>query len=90
MLRRILGWVSIFAGAIAALCAIGAALVWRDETTVGLRPESPMGEVIIAALVGVRGYRELEAGERSPSWDTWDRICKPFGWPQTFPVRRDS
>lgn len=26
-------------------------------------------------------YRQLEAGER---FDTYDRICKLFGWPQTF------
>jgi hypothetical protein len=29
--------------------------------------------------VSVREYRELEAGERSPSFETWDRICKLFG-----------
>jgi hypothetical protein len=29
-------------------------------------------------------YRELEAGARSPDLDTWDRICKLYGWPQTF------
>jgi hypothetical protein len=29
-------------------------------------------------------YRELESGERWPSFDTYDRICKLFGWPQTF------
>jgi hypothetical protein len=28
--------------------------------------------------------RELEAGERSPDWETWDRINRMFGWPQTF------
>jgi hypothetical protein len=27
---------------------------------------------------------EPEAGARSPSFETWDRICKLFGWPQTF------
>ena len=32
----------------------------------------------------VREYRELEAGERSPDFETWDRICKMYGWPQTF------
>jgi len=21
---------------------------------------------------------------RSPTFETWDRICKPYGWPQTF------
>ena len=34
--------------------------------------------------VSVRTYREIEAGERSPSWETWDRICRTFGWGQTF------
>ena len=34
--------------------------------------------------ITIREYREIEAGERSPSWDTWDRICKLYGWPQTF------
>ena len=34
--------------------------------------------------VSVREYRELEAGTRWPSWETFDRICKLYGWPQTF------
>jgi predicted transcriptional regulator len=34
--------------------------------------------------VTIREYRELEAGTRFPSAETWDRICKLFGWPQTF------
>jgi predicted transcriptional regulator len=34
--------------------------------------------------VSIREYRELEAGARSPSFETWDRICKLYGWPQTF------
>lgn len=34
--------------------------------------------------VSIRENRELEAGERSPSFETWDRICKLHGWPQTF------
>ena len=34
--------------------------------------------------VSVREYRELEAGAQPPSFETWDRICKLFGWPQTF------
>jgi hypothetical protein len=29
-------------------------------------------------------YRELVAGKRSPDFDTWDRVCKLHGWPQTF------
>jgi hypothetical protein len=32
----------------------------------------------------VREYRELEGGERWPDFVTWDRICKLYGWPQTF------
>jgi hypothetical protein len=34
--------------------------------------------------VSLREYRELEAGKRSPDFETWDRICKLYGWPQTF------
>lgn len=34
--------------------------------------------------VGIREYRELEAGMRSPSFETWDCICKLYGLPQTF------
>ena len=30
----------------------------------------------------VPGYRWLEAVARSPSFETWDRICKLYGWPQ--------
>lgn len=33
--------------------------------------------------VSVREYREIEAGERWPNWETWDRICGLYGWPQT-------
>jgi hypothetical protein len=36
------------------------------------------------AGVAVREYRELEAGKRYPTFETWDRICKLYGWPQTF------
>jgi predicted transcriptional regulator len=34
--------------------------------------------------VSVADLRELEAGTRWPSFDTYDRICKLFGWPQAF------
>jgi hypothetical protein len=39
-----------------------------------------------AGRFGVRisEYRELGAGDRWPSFETYDRICKLFGWPQTF------
>ena len=32
----------------------------------------------------VRAAQELEAGERSPNWEEFDRICETFSWPQTF------
>jgi hypothetical protein len=32
--------------------------------------------------VSVQEYRELEAGERFPTFETWDRMCKLYGWPQ--------
>jgi DNA-binding XRE family transcriptional regulator len=35
--------------------------------------------------VSVRTYRAFEAGEQAPNFETYDRICKLFGWPQTFP-----
>jgi DNA-binding XRE family transcriptional regulator len=38
--------------------------------------------------VSIREYRELEAGTRSPSFETWDRICKLYGWPQTLATHR--
>jgi hypothetical protein len=39
--------------------------------------------------MSISDYRELKAGVHSPSFETWDRICKLFGWPQTF-VRSDG
>jgi transcriptional regulator with XRE-family HTH domain len=35
----------------------------------------------VAWRLGVKPqeYRELEAGSRSPDFDTWDRICKLYG-----------
>jgi hypothetical protein len=32
----------------------------------------------------VRLLGEIEAGARSPNFETWDRICELYGWPQTF------
>jgi transcriptional regulator with XRE-family HTH domain len=34
--------------------------------------------------VSPRKYQELETGGAWPSFETYDRICKMFGWPQTF------
>jgi DNA-binding XRE family transcriptional regulator len=36
-----------------------------------------------------RAYRALEAGERSPDWEMFDRICRTFGGPQTFATPYD-
>lgn len=55
-------------------------MMQRDRQREGLR-------VCRAAwLVGVsvREYREIEAGTCWPTCETWDRICKLYGWPQTF------
>jgi hypothetical protein len=37
-------------------------------------------------LVGVRvrEYRGLEEASAIHDFETWDRICKLYGWPQTF------
>jgi hypothetical protein len=32
----------------------------------------------------VREYRELEAGERFPTFETWGSDLQLYGWPQTF------
>jgi hypothetical protein len=32
----------------------------------------------------VREHRELEAGTRFPTVETWNAICKLYGRPQTF------
>jgi hypothetical protein len=37
-----------------------------------------------ARLERPRSNDYLQAGARSPSFETWDRICKLFGWPQTL------
>jgi hypothetical protein len=34
--------------------------------------------------VGVWEYREIEAGDRTPSLGTYERISELYGWPQTF------
>jgi hypothetical protein len=42
------------------------------------------GQVAWRLGVSPRKYRELEAGDCSPDFETYDRICKLYGWPQTF------
>ena len=59
----------------------------RSQTSYG-KIASARGFTVgqVAWRIGVKPqeYRALEAGERSPDFDTWDRICKLNGWPQTF------
>jgi DNA-binding XRE family transcriptional regulator len=43
-----------------------------------------IGQVAWRLGVKPQEYRELEDGTRSPDFETWDRICKLYGWPQTF------
>jgi hypothetical protein len=38
--------------------------------------------------VSVREYREIEAGDRTPSLTTYRRISELYGWPQTFVGQR--
>jgi hypothetical protein len=63
-----------------ATLASYATMMERDRKREGLR-------VCRAAwLVGVtvREYREIEAGDRTPSLATYRRISELYGWPQTF------
>jgi helix-turn-helix protein len=43
-----------------------------------------VGQVAWRLGVTVREYRELVDGEAWPDFETWDRMCRLFGWPQTF------
>ena len=52
----------------------------QDRTRAGWS----VGQAAWRLGVSVSQYREIEAGDRSPSFETWDRICNLYGWPQTF------
>jgi DNA-binding XRE family transcriptional regulator len=58
-------------------------MMQRHRTREGLR------ECRAAWVIGltVREYREIEAGDRTPSLDTYQRISELYGWPQTFTGR---
>jgi DNA-binding XRE family transcriptional regulator len=43
-----------------------------------------IGQVAWRLGVEPQEYRTLEDGKRTPNFETWDRICKLYGWPQTF------
>lgn len=55
-------------------------LLERDRKRTGLT----IGRAAWRLGVKPREYVELESGDRWPGFDTYDRICKLFGWPQTF------
>jgi predicted transcriptional regulator len=57
-------------------------LLRRDRERWGLR----LARASWLLGVSMTELRELEAGTRWPSFETYDRICKLFGWPQTFVV----
>ena len=40
--------------------------------------------------VGVREYREIEAGDGMPSLRTYERIAELYGWPERFEGRVKS
>jgi hypothetical protein len=43
-----------------------------------------VGQVAWRLGVKPKEYQELEGGRSFSDFDTWDRICKLYGWPQTF------
>jgi transcriptional regulator with XRE-family HTH domain len=43
-----------------------------------------VGQVAWRLGVSPQEYRELEAGTGLPTFDTWDGICKLYGWSQSF------
>jgi predicted transcriptional regulator len=57
-----------------------ADVLQRDRTRWGLS----VGQAAWRFGVSPAVYREIEAGTRWPTFDTYDRICKLFGWPQAF------
>ena len=63
-----------------ATLAAYPAMMQRDRKREGLR----LCHAAWLVGVSVREYQDFEAGERFLSFETWDRICKLYGWPQTF------
>jgi hypothetical protein len=52
----------------------------RDRKSWGLR----LARASWLLGVSVAELRELEAGTRWPDFETYDRICELFGWPEAF------
>ena len=61
-----------------------ADLLERDR----LRSGFTVGQVAYRLGISPAEYRRLIAGAPITSYDTWERICEVFGWPQTFAVKR--
>jgi len=55
-------------------------MLQRDRKHSGLR----IAQVAWHLGITPAAYRRLEEEEAWPTFDTYDRICKLFGWPQTF------
>jgi transcriptional regulator with XRE-family HTH domain len=43
-----------------------------------------VGQVAWRLGISPAEYQALEAGGAMPDFESWDRICKLYGWPQTF------
>jgi transcriptional regulator with XRE-family HTH domain len=63
-----------------ASLAASPATMRRDREREGLR----LCRAAWLVGVSVREYREIEAGDRTPSLDTYRRISELYGWAQTF------
>jgi transcriptional regulator with XRE-family HTH domain len=57
-----------------------ATMMERDREREGL----PVCRAALLVGVTVREYREIEAGDRTPSLATYRRISELYGWPETF------
>jgi transcriptional regulator with XRE-family HTH domain len=55
-------------------------LLRRDRERAGFAVEQAARRVGVPVVA----YLKLEAGERWPSWETYDRIAAAFGWPRSF------
>lgn len=52
--------------------------------------DSSSGSPRSAPVPRMAEYGEIEAGERRPNWETFNRICEPHGWPHPFVDGRKS
>jgi transcriptional regulator with XRE-family HTH domain len=55
-------------------------LLRRDCERAGLSVEQAARRLGVTTAAN----RDLEAGERWPSWKTYDRIASAFEWPRSF------